>query len=138
MKIDIPKFLRQLRILPVLIIVASLGFVVRLGDSYVSLKNMSGSAFAEEAAAPDAKPEGKPAAAVDTAAAPPKEGLKSSAEAEDEKSEGPDEIELPSTDAAIAAASGEANLTKKWQDASDSDREESTIKEEVFQDCGGR
>ena len=135
MKIDIKKFLRQLRILPVLIVVASLGFVIRLGDGYVSFKNMSGSAHAEEAVTPEAKP----AAAVDTAAAPPKDELKSSAEAAAEKADGPDDIELPSTDAAIAAAEGkEGDLTKKWQDASDTDREESTIKEEVFQDLTKR
>lgn len=144
MKIDVKNIWRKVRILPVLIIVASFGFVVRLGDSYVSLRAMSGSAYAEDAkpAADDKKP-----TVTDTAEAPPKDELKSSTDKEEpkaddktadkatDKADGADDIKLPSTD---SAASEEKPSGKKWQDASDSDLDESTIKEEVFQDLTKR
>lgn len=139
MKIDIKNIWRKVRILPVLIVVASFGFVVRLGDSYVTLKAMSGSAYAEETKpAEEKKPD-----VTDTAAAPPKDELKSSTDKENataddketDKASGADDIKLPSTD---SAASEEKSSGKKWQDASDSDLDESTIKDEVFQDLTKR
>ena len=143
MKIDFKNFLRKLKILPVLIVVASFGFVVRLGESYMSLKNMSGSAYAEEAKPTDEKAAEKKPSVPDSPVDPPKEELKSSTapeektdEAAGEKKAGADDIDLPSTDSASSEEKG--GSLKKWQDASDSDSEESTIKEEVFQDLTKR
>ncbi len=125
MKFDFKSFVRKLKILPVLIVVASFGFVVRLGDTYVSLKTMSGSAYAEEAVAPKA-----PVAdseAETPVAAPPKDGLKSS-DANSEK-----DVSLPSTEPDSAASDEKASAVK-WQDASDTDSADSNLKNEVFQD----
>lgn len=114
---DYKSFIRKLKILPILIVVASFGFVVRLGDTYVSLQSMSGSAYAESV----------PKSPV---AEPPKDGLKSG----DEKPE--NEVTLPSTEPDSAAA--DEIEPKKWQDASDTDSADSTIKNEVFQDLTKR
>lgn len=132
MAFDLKSFIRKLRILPILIVVASFGFVVRLGDTYVSFKSLSGSAYAEEAPKTDAKAEEKKPEEV-KADEPPKEDLKSSSDTSSE-TEGADkgagDITLPSTD---SSASGE-----KWQDASDTESENSVIKKEVFEDLKKR
>lgn len=126
MKFDLKSFVRKLKILPVLIVVASFGFVVRLGDSYLSLRAMSGSAYAEDAA----KPEGKPVVPESPVSEPPKDGLKSS----DEKPE--TDVTLPSTEP--DSASADEKTSSKWQDASDTDSADSNLKEEVFQDLKKR
>lgn len=41
------KLARNLRLLPVLIIVASLAFIIRIGDAVITFKSMSGAASAE-------------------------------------------------------------------------------------------
>lgn len=158
MKIDFKSLIRKLRILPILIIVASFGFVVRLGDTYVSLKSMSGSAYAEEAAKADEKTDEKageklaekPVEKADEEVAaekenksgipespvsePPKDELKSSDTADEAGDAG--KIDLPSTD---AADEGEKSTgDKKWQDASDTESADSDIKKEVFQDLTKR
>lgn len=148
MKIDFKSLVRKLRILPILIIVASFGFVVRLGDTYVSLKSMSGSAYAEDVAKTDEKPAEKPAEKSDADAEaekenksgipespvsePPKDELKSSDEAEGDAGK----IDLPSTEASDDAAKSSGD--KKWQDASDTESADSEIKKEVFQDLTKR
>lgn len=140
MTFDLKSFIRKLKILPVLIVVASFGFVVRLGDTYLSLKTMSGSAYAEDAAKPaeatPAKPdekgdEPKTAATESPVTEPPKDELKSS----DAKPE--TDVTLPSTDPA-ASADDKKTTDKKWQDASDTDAADSTLKNEVFQDLTKR
>ena len=121
MNLDYKSFIRKLKLLPVLIVVASFGFVVRLGDTYISLKTMSGSAYAEDAQKPmEAAQATTPASPV---AEPPTGGLKSG----DEKPEN-DEITLPSTEPAASPQNS------KWQDASDTDIADSNLKNEVFQD----
>lgn len=154
MAFDLKSFIRKLKILPVLIIVASFGFVVRLGDTYFSLKSMSGSAYAEEVPNPDEKAvektadaagdkaadktAEKPAVAESPVSEPPKDALKSS----DDK-----DVKLPSTDGADSAKADDKSGDKtddkdaknsKWQDASDTDAADSTIKSEVFQDLTKR
>ena len=133
MAFDLKSFVRKLKILPVLIVVASFGFVVRLGDTYVSLKTMSGSAYAEDAAKTDEKKtaEHEPTTTEQPAAEPPKDELKSS----DEKPE--TDVTLPSTETAAAADDKKAT-DKKWEDASDGDVADSKIKDEVFQDLTKR
>lgn len=129
---DYKSFIRKLKILPVLIVVASFGFVVRIGDTYMSLKTMSGSAYAEEAANPDEKPvkENADAKPETPAAEPSADALKSGDEKSDEKTEEAADVKKD------AAKEGETKGTKdsKWQDASDTDSADSNIKNEVFQD----
>ncbi len=125
MAIDFKSFFRKLRILPILIVVASFGFIVRLGDTYIGLKSMSGSAFAEEAQRveekPVDKPEEKPAEnAEEKPQEPAAEELVKSNEEGNKK-----EISLPSTE-------------PKWQDASDTEADNSAIKGEIFQDLAKR
>ena len=156
MKQMFTAYLRKLRLLPVLIVVASLAFMVRMGDAYVGMKSLSGAAYAEDAAAKESSKEpskeapkdipkdaakdtpkdekAAAAAPVTDATPPPAEGLKSKDEAaaadvtKDNK-DGP-KVDLPSTDAPSA--------DKKWQDASDSDLENSDIKKEMYQDLTKR
>jgi flagellar motility protein MotE (MotC chaperone) len=120
MTIDFKAFLRKLRILPILIIVASFGFVVRLGDTYIGIKSMSGSAFAEETKAPEEK-----AKAVTEAL--PKEP------AADELKK-PDEENAPKKEESSDAKPEDVSSKDKWQDASDTEAENSEIKGEIFQD----
>lgn len=162
MKAYMQTLLKKLRLLPVLIIVASLAFIVRIGDAYVSAKSLAGEAQAEEAANPESAAEKtveKDAGEAPAAepAQPSAEGLKSADAAETAKGEeapadaassatdsGPDDVTLPSTeDAASAEESGavpeaESASGKKWQDASDTDIENSTIKKEMFDDLAKR
>lgn len=130
MKMDFRSFVRKLKILPVLIVVASFGFVIRLGDTYVSLKSMSGSAYAEDTAkvpeVVESKAGEKPSVTESPVVKPPKDGLKSG----DEKPQ--DDMKLPSTES--AAESGDTTQNSKWQDASDTDSADSNLKNEVFQD----
>jgi len=141
MAFDLKSSLRRLRLLPILILVASFGFVVRLGDTYVSFRSLSGSAYAEDAPKADTKLEEKPADTKpedvkpsDAAAEPPKDQLKSEADAAaatDGNKEKP-EIDLPSTE------QKEKSGDTKWQDASDTESDNSEIKQEVFQDLTKR
>lgn len=76
---------RRLRLLPVLVVVATLAFVVRLGDTVFQIKNLRGEAQAQEktepaAGAAAAKKEEVPKVA-DTPVTPPVEGLKAPEEA---------------------------------------------------------
>ncbi len=130
MAFDFKSLIRKLRILPLLIIVASFGFIVRLGDTYVGLKSMSGSAYAEEKApektpekTDDKNPSETKTIPESPVAEPPKEELKS----EGEKSDAKEAIDLPSTDSKTPEK-------QKWDDASDTELDNSEIKKEVFED----
>jgi len=124
---DIKAFLRKLRILPILIVVASFGFIVRLGDSYVSLKSMSGSAYAEETKEIKKETEDK-----STPPEPPAENLKS--DKQSAQGEADVKIDLPSTEPDEKAP----NPDVKWQDSSDIETTDSDIKQEVFDDLTKR
>lgn len=144
------KFWTKVRILPLLILVASLAFMVRLGDAYTNARQLSGSAVAEETAAaePAEKSENsqkseEPKTAVDATAEasgtePPDESLKTEADVkseaeaknttpqeEDQAAEGADAVDLPSMD---------EDKTKKWEDAADTDTEFPEIKKEMYDD----
>ncbi|MBL8641879.1 MAG: flagellar protein FlbB [Alphaproteobacteria bacterium] len=125
MKMDVKSFIRKLRILPILIVVASFGFVVRLGDTYMNFRSISGSAYAEESI--KSKDEKKPEveAEVETEA-------NKSTPAVEEKRE-PSQDELKSGDSKIEEKSANEE-PKKWEDASDTDSADSSLKNEVFQD----
>lgn len=139
MKQMFKAYLQKLRLLPVLIVVASLAFMVRMGDAYVGMKSLSGAAYAEDVAtkeAPKDAPKETPkdekasgAAPVTDATPPPAEDLKSKEEAAAAGGEGP-KVYLPSTEA--------SSTDKKWQDASDSDLENAEIKKEMYQDLTKR
>lgn len=143
MKQMFKAYLQKLRLLPVLIVVASLAFMVRMGDAYVGMKSLSGAAYAEDVAtkeapkdAPKETPKETPkdekasgAAPVTDATPPPAEDLKSKEEAAAAGGEGP-KVDLPSTEA--------SSNDKKWQDASDSDLENAEIKKEMYQDLTKR
>ena len=101
----------RLRILPLLVVVASLAFIVRVGDAALQVKSLSGSAFAQSA------PATKPAAEVKDATPPPEP-----AAPEVKAAEKPGEIELPS-----AAAPA-------WSDAADADIDYSNLRKELYQD----
>lgn len=101
----------RLRILPLLVVVASLAFIVRVGDAALQVKSLSGSAFAQSA------PAAKPAAEVKDATPPPEP-----AAPEVKAAEKPGEIELPS-----AAAPA-------WSDAADADIDYSNLRKELYQD----
>lgn len=149
MTFDVKARLQKLRILPVLIVVASLAFVVRVGDAYIGMKSLSGSAYAEDAAkeAPKDAPKDPPQEDVktppkeETPAPPPAEDLKSKEEAAAAGGDGP-KVDLPSTDAPPSDKSSDKSsdkaTDKKWQDASDSDLENSDIKKEMYQDLTKR
>lgn len=100
----------RLRILPLLVVVASLVFVVRIGDAALQVKSLSGAAFAQSAedklkeAPKDATPPPEPAAPEVKAA------------------EKPGAIELPSTAAPA------------WSDAADADIDYSNLRKELYED----
>ncbi len=148
----IKRFFYRIRILPVLVIVASLTFVVRVGDAYVGMKSLSGSAYAEESKPADAKPteekavdtpkptadtpaEKAPDVSADAAPQPPVTDLKEKTDAADDK--GPADVTLPTTGDDKKAA-GEPTTDKKWADASDGDDDAVGIKKEMYQDLSKR
>lgn len=151
MNTKLKSFFRRLRILPVLIIVASLAFVVRLGDAYVSMKSLSGSAYAEDAKPAEKTETKEPAKAADAGAEaaatqPPADILKSKDEPPKQAADasatdkGPGDISLPSTsaDSKSSEKTPEATSESKWQDAADTDTEYSDIKKEMYQDLSKR
>lgn len=130
----------RLRLLPLLVMVASLAFVVRIGDAVLQVRTLSGAAFAEEKAEKETPPPATAAAKEDNKPAkeeaPPKEeepkkeavAAKESlppaelAAPEVKPLEKPGEIELPS-------ASPPA-----WSDAADADIDYSNLRKELYQD----
>lgn len=139
------KLLTRLRILPVLIAVATLAFVVRVGDAVVTYKSLSGEAVAEEISAKhEAKePIKAPDASADAVGTQPSaSGLKSSADTEETSSAS--DVTLPSVDHGDAKgevadkANTEDDKTKVWEDANDIDTDYSQLKEDVYKDLAER
>jgi len=117
------NFLRRMRLLTVLIIVASLTFMVRLGDTYFAFKAMSGSAQAQEKAQPEiVKAE---------EAAPPKEELKTPTEAAAD-------AKLPANPSkSLPTGKPETVMnSKQWADSTDND--DSTVRTEIYEDLQQR
>ncbi|PZP53523.1 MAG: flagellar protein FlbB [Micavibrio aeruginosavorus] len=108
---------KKLRLLPLLVIVASLAFMVRAGDTFFQIKNM-GSAHAQE------ETKAKVVEAED--AQPPSEELK------DAKTDSAPKLENP-TDKPAIKGEKVVSSSKDWQD-SDSDFDDSTIRKEVYDD----
>lgn len=111
--------LRKLRLLPLLVVVASLTFMVRVGDAFFQIKSLSGSAYAQE----EKKEEPKVVKADDTA--PPKEEL-----AEPDAKALPD---LKSGSESIKILDNTKTPKKEWQD-SESDFDDTTVRKEVYED----
>lgn len=117
--------MRRLRLLPVLIVVASLGFVVRVGDTVLQVKNLRGTAQAQEEQVAEAK---APAPKVDDTAKAP-----SDADLTDAKS-----AAAPPEPKAPTVTTGEKiEPAKEWAD-SESDLDDSTVRQEVFEDLQQR
>ncbi|MDY0030164.1 MAG: flagellar protein FlbB [Pseudobdellovibrionaceae bacterium] len=123
----------RLRLLPVLIAVATLAFIARVGDAVVEMRDLSGAAYAE-----DAKTEtyNEPVKAADSSAEasgtqPSTDHLASSAA---------DDISLPSMDGKEDKPVEDIteDVMKKWEDASDIDTEYSDIKQEMYKDLVDR
>lgn len=143
MKSYVKKLLAKIRLLTLLILVASVTFMVRIGDAYTNIRTLSGEAQAEEVKKPEADTSAKEAKAATEeqkpTTEPPSTELATSeedkaadkaAETTDEKEnadtakEKPDDIELPSTDVD----------SKKWTDPIDDDAAFPEIKKEMYQD----
>ncbi len=109
----------RLRILPLLVVVASLAFIVRVGDAALQVKSLSGSAFAQsEPAKTETKPEEKKVAEAPKDATPPAEP----AAPEVKAAEKPGAVELPSA------------APPAWSDAADADIDYSNLRKELYQD----
>lgn len=140
MKNLLENLLHKLRLLPLLVVVATLAFIVRIGDAAIQMRDLSGSAYAEsksteakpddkaaEEKAAEAKPQDKPA---DTAAKEPdkdqlkdKDAAEKSAEKTDDKAgDKPGAVDLPSA------------APPAWSDASDTDIDYSELRKELYQD----
>ena len=125
---------RKIRLLTLLIIVASLAFIVRVGDTVFTIKNMSGSAYAEDTKSEKTKDE-KPSAVKEADdAKPPEESLPTVADAKTLKSGG-EAVKLPSV--ADEKKSASAVKSKAWED-SESDFDDSAVRKEVYDDLQQR
>jgi len=114
----------RLKILPLLILVATLAFSVRLVEVVSGVRDMSGGAFAaaEEAAVDAVMPSQEKLAMAD---AP-------------EKEQDQEQQEEPAEDEKTEPVKEEALDTSKWRDASDSDIDISSVKMEMFKDMAAR
>lgn len=150
-------FLDRVRILPLLILVASLSFAVRLADFVTGARSLVGAAFAQEEV--KVEPPAFPAPAAGQAAAKNagEAAGASGAEATGEKNgtdqassggmiriaeETPEKKEAVGTQdpkkAAEEEQKKEADAKKNWKDAADTDYEYADVKMELFQDLSQR
>ncbi len=132
MQLSIKKLLAKIRLLTLLILVASVSFMVRIGDAYTNIRVLSGEAQAEEAKKPESAEVSKDKAEDNKAEKPTIEPSSSElATAEEDKaadaqasSDKPDDVNLPSTDVD----------SKKWTDPIDDEADFPEIKKEMYQD----
>ena len=125
---------KRLRLLPLLVVVAGMAFVVRIGDAVIQTRDLTGAAYAQEKS--DEKKEEAAAKEEpkkeDAAAETPAEKI-DEAKTEEAKTEGapdkpaapgekPGKVDLPSTAAPA------------WTDASDGDIDYSTLRKELYED----
>lgn len=126
MKDMVSKLRQRLRLLPLLVLVATLAFAVRVGDAVVQVRDLSGAAQAsgepsqEALKKPEvAAPKPPPTVAEQEAA----DAGQPAAESPADSSEKPGKIDLP------ASPDGKA-----WSDASDNDLDYSSLRKELYQD----
>ena len=115
----------RLRLLPLLVVVATLAFAVRVGDAVVQVRDWSGAvqAASEPSQADLKKPEVK---APET---PPAPSETAAAKSEEKTEEKPGDVELPATPDGTAKAGGAG-----WSDASDGDIDYSSLRKELYED----
>lgn len=123
------QFWNNVRLLPLLVLVAGLAFVVRVGEATMEVKSLTGAAFAASEA-PDAKT--KEAEATDAAKADPKK----------------EAVAEEKTDAKAAAIDPAKEATPKkledvkskteWKDAGDTDIEYSEVRDDLYKDLLAR
>jgi flagellar motility protein MotE (MotC chaperone) len=128
----INSFFQKVRLLTILILVATLAFLVRLGDAATDLRSLTGAAQAQEKQAQE-KSEDK---APETKDEKSEKSPETEKEPEKEKSEAP-KVDLPKTASADEKSSDEKSAPapksdSKWQDAADSDIEYSDTRASVL------
>lgn len=127
MKELISALFYRFRLLPLLVVVATLAFAVRVGEAVIEVRDLSGSVFAaaEKSSAPPqtelAKPEVK-----DPALPPPVA----------EGGEKPADVQLPGSPAPTGTAAGAQPPV--WSDASDVDIDYSNVRKELYNDLLAR
>lgn len=151
------KFLKKLRLLPIMIVVAGLTFMVRVGDSVMSYRALSREVLAAQSPEKtgektdkktDEKTDKKTGensnASTENSPAPPPslDELKSADSlAGQDSTGGPDDLTLPD---AHAKSTGDADSEtqnsppKNWDDAKDIDTECSDIKADLYKDLTAR
>ena len=133
------KFLYKLRLIPVMLVVAALAFMVRVGDFVVGLDSM-GSAQAQQEVAGAAPPAISPTQAGAAAAQEEIDG-RLNLNAADGGVELKKEFQEPTPagaapdPAATIAKSGEA---VQWKDSNDTDIDNSAVKDEIYKDLAKR
>ena len=126
------KMLSKLRILPILIVVASLAFVVRVGDAVVTFKSLSGEAVAETPVKEEAQ-KAADAMADAIGTKPSNTSLKTPEQAEKEG-----ETAKSNEIVQEGKASGGEEKTRVWEDANDLDTDYTDIKAGVYEDLAAR
>lgn len=156
MQVAVKKFLEKIRLLTLLILVASVSFMVRIGDAYTNIRALSGEAQAEEVKksdeaaaattkeevkAADAKAEDKGTAPAETEKKVAEPSSTALATAEEDKAADEKKDDKPAEgDAAGEDKPGNVTLpstevdSKKWTDPIDDDAEFPEIKKEMYQD----
>jgi flagellar motility protein MotE (MotC chaperone) len=123
----------KLRLLPLLIVVASLAFLVRVGEATLEVRSLSGAAFAEEAKKTEDggqkteeesknTEEVKKAEGVEQKPEEAKKAEDAKAETKDSNKDTPGKPEDPKA------------TDSKWKDASDSDLDYSEVRQDVYKD----
>lgn len=135
MKDFLQALMHRLRLLPLLVVVATLAFAVRIGDAVVQVRDWSGAVQAADAETPSQEELKKPEV-NDPAKIPDPATVKTEEEksASDEKSadaksteEKPGDVELPATpDGTVKSPA--------WSDASDGDIDYSSLRKELYED----
>ena len=130
---------KRLRLLPLLVVVAGMAFVVRIGDAVIQTRDLTGAAFAQEKA--DEKKEEaatKEEPKKEEAAAETPEEKTDEAKAEEDKTEEAKTEGAPDKPAAPGEKPGKVDLPSTaapaWTDASDGDIDYSTLRKELYED----
>jgi flagellar motility protein MotE (MotC chaperone) len=116
----------KLRLLPLLIVVASLAFLVRVGEATLEVRSLSGAAFAEETKKPE------------DGAQKTEEGNKKAEDAktiEAVKAETKDSKDMPEKP---KDPKDPKATDSKWKDASDADLDYSEVRQDVYKDLLAR
>lgn len=138
------SFPRQIRVLPLLIVVASLAFVVRVGDAALQVRSLSGAAQAAEQAD---VPKNKDLTEGDTTGAKPSAGelkdaardaLKPVEEKKTEEKGKMPESQKPAEENTERVDQKGGDIQegdpKKWSDASETESDYSTVRKEMYED----